>query len=69
MGKVKEVNVTANYAWSPADCYPIYIAAGTAAQQLDSSFSSNAKLELYSVDFADGNFAAPSAGFVETSSR
>ncbi|XP_015757210.1 PREDICTED: protein transport protein Sec31A-like [Acropora digitifera] len=36
--KVKEVNRTANIAWSPALQYPIYLAAGTAAQQLDATF-------------------------------
>ena len=36
--KVKEVNRTANIAWSPASQYPIYLAAGTAAQQLDATF-------------------------------
>ena len=36
--KVKEVNRTANIAWSPAPQYPIYLAAGTAAQQLDATF-------------------------------
>lgn len=36
--KVKEVKRTANIAWSPAAQYPIYLAAGTAAQQLDATF-------------------------------
>ena len=36
--KVKDVNRTANIAWSPAPQYPIYLAAGTAAQQLDATF-------------------------------
>ncbi|XP_015780784.1 PREDICTED: protein transport protein Sec31A-like [Acropora digitifera] len=41
--KVKEVNRTANIAWSPAPQYPIYLAAGTAAQQLDATFREEAK--------------------------
>ena len=36
--KVKDVTRTANIAWSPAPQYPIYLAAGTAAQQLDATF-------------------------------
>ena len=36
--KVKEIECTANVAWSPADQHPIYLAAGTAAQQLDATF-------------------------------
>ena len=36
--RVKEVDKTANVAWSPALQHPVYIAAGTAAQQLDATF-------------------------------
>ena len=36
--KVKEIERTANIAWSPAAQHPVYIAAGTAAQQLDATF-------------------------------
>jgi len=36
--KIKEINRTANVAWSPKQQHPIYLAAGTAAQQLDASF-------------------------------
>jgi len=38
--KLKEVDRTANVAWSPASQHPIYLAAGTAAQQLDATFRS-----------------------------
>ncbi|CAG7824437.1 unnamed protein product [Allacma fusca] len=48
--KLKEIDRTANTAWSPESSPAIYLAAGTAAQQLDSSFSSNATLELYFFD-------------------
>ncbi len=43
--KVKEVEVTANLAWSPGGQNPIYLATGTAAQQLDATFSTNSALE------------------------
>lgn len=36
--KVKEITRTANISWSPASLHPIYMAAGTAAQQLDATF-------------------------------
>ena len=36
--KIKEIDRTANVAWSPASQHPIYLAAGTAAQQLDATF-------------------------------
>jgi protein transport protein SEC31 len=45
--KVKELHKTVNVAWSPQSQYPILMAAGTAAQQLDASFSTNASLDLY----------------------
>ena len=45
--KVKEVEVTANVAWSPKDQYPVLLAAGTAAQQLNASFDTTSVLELY----------------------
>lgn len=36
-----------NVAWSPSAMHHIMLAAGTAAQQLDSSFGTAASLELY----------------------
>ena len=47
----------------------MYIAAGTAAQQLDATFSSNAQLEIYAIDMADTAMVAKSAGKVETTNR
>lgn len=51
--KIKDLERTANIAWSPADQNSILLAAGTAAQQLDASFSTNAVLEIYSLDLAE----------------
>ena len=48
--KVKELHKTVNVAWSPQAQHPILLAAGTAAQQLDASFSTNASLDLYSLN-------------------
>ncbi|XP_067943023.1 protein transport protein Sec31A-like [Watersipora subatra] len=45
--KVKEIERTANVAWSPAEQHPVYLACGTAAQQLDASFSTQSKLEVF----------------------
>ena len=51
--KVKEIDVTANVAWSPASASPIYLAAGTAAQQLDATFSTNSALEIYDISLSE----------------
>ncbi|XP_011256844.1 protein transport protein Sec31A isoform X2 [Camponotus floridanus] len=48
--KVKELLKTVNVAWSPPAQHPIMLAAGTAAQQLDASFSTSASLDLYSLN-------------------
>jgi len=69
MVKIKEVTATANYAWSPNDVDSIYMAAGTAAQQLDASFSSNAKIEIYSIDFTSNELTAPCIGQIDTTNR
>ncbi|XP_052862438.1 protein transport protein Sec31A [Anopheles cruzii] len=54
--KVKELQKMVNVAWSPAEQCPIMLAAGTAAQQLDASFSTSASLELYSINLADPSY-------------
>ncbi|XP_058054599.1 protein transport protein Sec31A [Anopheles bellator] len=54
--KVKELQKMVNVAWSPANQCPIMLAAGTAAQQLDASFSTSASLELYSINLADPSY-------------
>jgi protein transport protein SEC31 len=51
--KVKDVERTANVAWSPKAHTPILLAAGTAAQQLDASFNTNASLEIYSLNLGE----------------
>lgn len=51
--KLKELKRTVNVSWSPAEQYPIYLAAGSAAQQLDASFSSTSQLEIYSLNLED----------------
>lgn len=57
--KVKEVDRTANIAWSPASKVPIYLAAGTAAQQLDATFSTSSSLEIYSLNLAESGHDLP----------
>ncbi|XP_017468376.1 PREDICTED: protein transport protein Sec31A isoform X2 [Rhagoletis zephyria] len=52
--KVKELQKTVNIAWSPLPQYPIYLAAGSAAQQLDSNV--NPTLEIYSTNFSDPSY-------------
>lgn len=54
--RVKELKRTVNVAWSPAEQYPVYLAAGSAAQQVDASFSSSSHLELYSLNLEDPGY-------------
>ncbi|XP_022916302.2 protein transport protein Sec31A isoform X1 [Onthophagus taurus] len=51
--KVKDLERMANIAWSPITITPIYLASGTAAQQFDASFSTNAALEIFSLNLCD----------------
>ncbi|XP_078400664.1 protein transport protein Sec31A isoform X6 [Cetorhinus maximus] len=60
--KLKEINRTAVQAWSPAHQHPIYLAAGTSAQQLDATFSTNAALEIFELDLADSTLDMKSCG-------
>lgn len=48
--KVKELDKTVNLAWSPSNLSPVMLAAGTAAQQLDASFSTSASLDIYELN-------------------
>lgn len=51
--KIKDLERCVNVAWSPQNQCPIYLATGTAAQQLDASFSTNASLELYTLNLSE----------------
>ncbi|KAL0871531.1 hypothetical protein ABMA27_005244 [Loxostege sticticalis] len=51
--KLKELKKTVNMSWSPAGAHPAMLAAGSAAQQVDSSFSSSSQLELYALNLDD----------------
>ncbi|XP_050520813.1 protein transport protein Sec31A [Daktulosphaira vitifoliae] len=48
--KIKQLPTTVVSAWSPKAHQPLTIATGTAAQQLDASFSTSSTLELYTVN-------------------
>lgn len=52
--KVKELQKTVNVAWSPVQEQTIFLAAGTAAQQLDAS--SSAVLEIYGANLAEPGY-------------
>ncbi|NXI90757.1 SC31B protein, partial [Psophia crepitans] len=67
--KLKEVERTAVQAWSPANNHPIYLATGTSAQQLDASFSTNATLEIFEVDFRDPSLDMKQKGTLPASNR
>ncbi|XP_012624132.1 protein transport protein Sec31B isoform X2 [Microcebus murinus] len=67
--KLKELERPAVQAWSPASQYPVYLAAGTSAQQLDASFSTNGTLEIFEVDFRDPSLDLKCKGVLSASSR
>uniref|UniRef100_A0A8C0V7M5 Protein transport protein Sec31A n=1 Tax=Cyanistes caeruleus TaxID=156563 RepID=A0A8C0V7M5_CYACU len=67
--KLKEIERTAVQAWSPATTHPIYLASGTSAQQLDASFSTNATLEIFEVDFRDPSLDMKQKGTLPASNR
>ncbi|NXF36356.1 SC31B protein, partial [Nyctibius bracteatus] len=67
--KLKEIERTAVQAWSPATNHPIYLATGTSAQQLDASFSTNATLEIFEVDFRDPSLDMKQKGTLTASNR
>ena len=51
--KVKEIELTANVAWSPDAVSPVYLATGTAAQQLDDTFSTTSALEIHELRLSE----------------
>ncbi|XP_037071557.1 protein transport protein Sec31A-like [Pollicipes pollicipes] len=67
--KVKEAERTANVAWSPAPLPRVLMAAGTAAQQLDATFSSTARLEVFSLALDQPSLDMPAVASVETAAR
>ncbi|NWI90384.1 SC31B protein, partial [Pitta sordida] len=67
--KLKEIERTAVQAWSPANNHPIYLATGTSAQQLDASFSTNATLEIFEIDFRDPSLDMKQKGTFPASNR
>ncbi|XP_055976825.1 protein transport protein Sec31B [Sorex fumeus] len=67
--KLKELERPAVQAWSPANQYPVYLATGTSAQQLDASFSTNGTLELFEIDFRDPSLDLKRKGVLSASCR
>ncbi|XP_064163255.1 protein transport protein Sec31A isoform X15 [Anguilla rostrata] len=67
--KLKEINRTAIQAWSPAQQHPVYLAAGTSAQQLDATFSTSASLEIFELDLAEPTLSMKSCGTFSSSHR
>jgi len=57
--KVKELELTANVCWSPKGLDTVLLAAGTAAQQLDATFSTSATLDIYSLDLGESGHQMP----------
>ena len=67
--KIKEVDRTANIVWSPANQYPIYLAAGTAAQQLDATFNTSASLEIFELNLNESSSEIPVKASLNCDSR
>ncbi|XP_062899524.1 protein transport protein Sec31A isoform X2 [Mobula hypostoma] len=67
--KLKVINRTAIQAWSPSQHHPVYLAAGTSAQQLDATFSTNASLEIFELDLADSTLDMKSCGTFSSNHR
>ncbi|XP_006157448.1 protein transport protein Sec31B isoform X3 [Tupaia chinensis] len=67
--KLKELERPAVQVWSPASQYPVYLATGTSAQQLDASFSTSGTLEIFEVDFRDPSLDLKRKGVLSASSR
>jgi len=67
--KIKEIDRTANVAWSPAEVDPVYLAVGTAAQQLDSSLNTKSTLEIYQFDITEGGLDLPVKATLPCESR
>ena len=67
--KIKELDVTANVAWSPASVSPIYLAAGTAAQQLDATFSTTSSLEIYDLSLSEDGQSMKKVASIPTENR
>uniref|UniRef100_A0AAX7U114 Protein transport protein Sec31A n=1 Tax=Astatotilapia calliptera TaxID=8154 RepID=A0AAX7U114_ASTCA len=67
--RLKEIQRTAHQAWSPAGHHPIYLALGTAAQQLDASFNTTAAIEIFEMDFSDPSLDMQLKGSLATTNR
>uniref|UniRef100_A0A4W5PB74 Protein transport protein Sec31A n=1 Tax=Hucho hucho TaxID=62062 RepID=A0A4W5PB74_9TELE len=67
--KLKEINRTAIQSWSPAQHHPVYLAAGTSAQQLDASFSTSASLEIFELDLTEPSLDMKLRGAYSSSHR
>ena len=67
--KLKEIERTANVAWSPSSQYPVYLACGTAAQQLDATFSTKSAIELFRFSTEDASLDCELVATAETEHR
>ncbi|EHB18502.1 Protein transport protein Sec31B [Heterocephalus glaber] len=67
--KLEELERPAVQMWSLASQYPVCLATGTSAQQLDASFSTKGTLEIYEIDFRDPSLDLKHKGVLSASSR
>lgn len=61
--------MTANVAWSPSDQFPILLAAGTAAQQLDASFDTTSSLDIFSLNLSENGHGMPKVASLAMDNR
>uniref|UniRef100_U5EYS2 Protein transport protein Sec31A n=1 Tax=Corethrella appendiculata TaxID=1370023 RepID=U5EYS2_9DIPT len=68
--KIKELQKAVNTSWSPCQQESIMLAAGTAAQQLDSSFgNNNTTLEIYSINLNEPGYDLKLMGTQQSAQR
>ena len=67
--KVKELDVTANFSWSPQSDSVVRLATGTAAQQLDATFSTSSTLEIHKLDLGESGHQMPKVASLNVDSR
>lgn len=67
--RVKEIDRTANIAWSPENQYPIYVAAGTAAQQLDATFSTSSAIDIFALNLDEATLDMPVVASIPSDTR
>ncbi|KAK2725261.1 hypothetical protein QYM36_001641 [Artemia franciscana] len=67
--KIREINRTANVAWSPSDISPIYLVCGTAAQYVELEANGSSAIEVFELDLVSKNISLQSIATVKSNHR